>query len=127
MYMKNRDIIEIFENEFAPIKERFIVISLSVEEALNSNQEFVWHPGVYVWFHADKGVIRVGRSFTNSRKRALDHIAANTGGVLSEIAMNKETKILLFNIIDPNDLHWVAALEVYFEKQLKPVVKARLG
>jgi len=120
-------ITEIFDREFAPIKDRFRYICLTVEEAPDSNTEFVWHPGVYVWFHPDKGVIRVGRSLTNSRKRALEHIVANTGGVVADISKDKDTRILLFNVIDPSNIHWITALEVYFERQLAPAVKARLG
>ena len=123
--MNVEEINGLFEREFGPIKEKFHVLDpLSVEEARNSSADFVWHPGVYVWIHPEKGVIRVGRHLTNSRKRALEHIGANTGGIMAEIAQDPQTRIMLFNVIDPKQVHWVAALEIYFESQLNPLVKA---
>jgi len=88
----------------------------------------VWHPGVYVWWHSVNGVIKVGRHFTNSRKRAIEHINANTGGKMRDFASDNNTKIILFNVIDKEKIHWVAALEVFFERVLSPEIKAaRLG
>ena len=41
---------------------------------------------------------------------------------------DEETRVLLFNLKESEDKHWVAALEVYFEEQLSPEVKSgRLG
>jgi len=38
------------------------------------------------------------------------------------------TRLLLFNVKESEDKHWIAALEVFFEEQLSPEVKSgRLG
>lgn len=125
--MKITDIQEIktkFEVGFHPIDKLFHILELSVEEAPHSAEKYVWHPGVYVWIHPEDGVLRVGRHLTNSRKRALEHIGANTGGIMTERAAKPGTRLLLFNVIDPKDYHWVAALEIFFENELFPEVKA---
>lgn len=75
--MKIQEIIDHFRAEFQPHDSKFEVFVLTVEEARKSDSENIWKPGVYVWF-AQNEVIKVGRSFTNTRKRALEHI--NYGG-----------------------------------------------
>lgn len=126
--MNITDIKRIFEEEFSNISGKFEFIELRVTEAGDSKADYVWHPGVYLWWHPERGVVKVGRHLTNSRKRALEHVRANTGGVIKALANDPETKVLLFNVRDPNHHHWVAALEVFFEKQLNPTVRSgRLG
>ena len=122
--MQRQDVIDIFKLEFNPILEKFIVIDISVLEAPESKAEYVWKPGVYVFWHPQRGVIRVGRSFDNARKRALQHLPANTGGAMSNLASDAEARLILFNVVDPDDYFWVAALEVYLEKKLKPEIPA---
>ena len=76
------EVKQLFEEEFFNVREKFCVFTISVLKARESSEEYIWHPGVYVWWHPD-GVLKVGRHFTNSRKRALEHIEDNTGGVLN--------------------------------------------
>lgn len=126
--MQREDVINVFKSEFNPILEKFIVIDISVSKASDSIADHVWNPGVYVFWHSQRGVIRVGRSFDNSRKRALQHLSANTGGVMVNLASDSEARLILFNVKKPDDYFWVAALEVYLEKKLKPEIPAgRLG
>jgi hypothetical protein len=122
--MQREDVINVFKSEFNPILEKFIVIDISVSEASDSIAEHVWKPGVYVFWHPQRGVIRVGRSFDNSRKRALQHLPANTGGVMANLASDFEARLILFNVKKSEDYFWVAALEVYLEKKLKPEIPA---
>ena len=122
--MKKQDLINIFEKEFAIIKEKFSIIDVSVLDAGDSNIKNIWHPGVYVFLHPQRGVIRVGRSFDNARKRALQHISANTGGVMAGLVSDSEARLVLFSVINPEDYFWVAALEVYLENALSPEVPA---
>ena len=83
---------------------------------------------MYVWYHPEKEVLKVGRHLQNSRKRALEHIQANTGGVMNDYGEDSSTILLLFNVKSTDDIHWVAALEIYFENNIHPEVKAaRLG
>ncbi len=117
-----------FRDEFGSISDRFEILEFGVDDARTSEAQYVWHPGVYVWWHPSKGPVKVGRHLTNSRKRALEHIEANTGGILASLGNDSGTKLLLFNVRNPEDRHWVAALEIYFETVLDPVVRSdRLG
>ncbi|WP_157509051.1 hypothetical protein [Ferrimonas futtsuensis] len=122
--MKSQSPIEVFEREFQPIVDKFKYFEFSVEQAKSSSEDCVWHPGVYVWVSNCDGVLRVGRSLTNSRKRALEHIRDNTGGVMAEYGADAETRLCLFNVREPIDYHWVAALEIFLEKSLEPKLKA---
>jgi hypothetical protein len=131
--MKIPEIIDHFRVEFQPHDSKFEVFNLTVEEAQKEDSVYIWKPGVYVWF-AQNEVIKVGRSFTNTRKRALEHI--NYGGKgtayghwsIQELAKNPGTKILFFNLKDEKDKHWAAALEIFFESLLKPQIPSgRLG
>jgi len=68
------------------------------------------------------------RSFDNARKRALQHISANTGGVISKLDSDPDARLILFSVKNPEDKFWIAALEVLFELHTSPEVKAgRLG
>ncbi len=122
------EIERIFVNEFAYFADKFAIFQLSVQDARKSQAKYVWHPGVYVWWNTNEGVIKVGRHLTNSRKRALEHIRDNTGEIMKDLADDDQTKLLLFNVKKPSDRHWVAALEVFFEIELSPRIKSeRLG
>ncbi|HFD88017.1 MAG TPA: GIY-YIG nuclease family protein [Gammaproteobacteria bacterium] len=120
-----KDVVSIFEKEFSAIADKFCVLEMDVEEARTSSEECVWHPGVYVWFHPEKGVLKVGRHFVDSRKRAFEHIRDNTGGKMKKYGKMPETTLLLFNVKDPESYHWVAAVEVFLEKTIDPCVRAK--
>lgn len=47
--MTKESIKTIFENEFGLIADKFQLIDLPVPDLLNAKEEFVWHPGVYVF------------------------------------------------------------------------------
>lgn len=116
-----------FRNEFKDIANKFIIYNLSISEAKVSEAEHVWKPGVYVYWATNK-VIKVGRHLTNSRKRALEHIRDNTGGSMHSLQEDPRVRLLLFNLKKKEDLHWAAALEIFFELNLNPEIRAgRLG
>ncbi len=122
------DIIKTFHNEFGLIADKFIIFKLKLDEIKNSKENYVSHPGVYVWYNLKKGPIKVGRHLTNSRRRALEHIRDNTLGIMKEICEKEDTILLLFNVKNREDIHWVAALEIFLEKTIKPLIKSdRLG
>lgn len=86
-------IISTFTNEFAPIIHKINIIPLSIKEANDSDDERVWKPGVYIFWHKDK-IIKVGRHLTNSRKRALEHIRDNTHNDQFEMSsLNEPTSV----------------------------------
>lgn len=121
-------VIELFQKEFISIADRFFVYDLPLDEATNLQAEHIWKPGVYVFWHPKRGVIKVGRHLTNSRKRALEHIRDDTGGAMKELDKDAETRLLLFNVMKPEEFHWVAALEIFFEVNLNPEISSgRLG
>lgn len=122
------EVINLFEKEFWAHLKKFEKYDLPLTEAENSHEQHIWKPGVYVFWHPLRGVIKVGRSFANSRKRAFEHIRENTGGVMAALKNDEETRLLLFNVKELGDKHWIASLEVYFEEQLSPEIKSgKLG
>ena len=125
--MNKEKIIQIFEKEFLLISDKFTIIEGSINTISKSSEQYIYHPGVYV-FYQNAGVIKVGRHLTNSRKRALEHIRENTkNDVLEMKSLDKspDSRILLFNVKDTIDNHWVAALEIYLEKELNPIIKSK--
>lgn len=131
--MKIEDIILLFETEFAHVQEKFVILKLlEGREELDYNriynlalpsaeENLIIHAGVYVFFGNGKPY-RVGRHLANSRYRVLQHMKQNTGNSHSwvlDIAQAPDREILLFNVRDQNDYHWVAALEIYLENALK--------
>jgi hypothetical protein len=123
-------ITNIFNAEFGIINEKFVFLQMKITEANESTQDFVLHPGVYVFWEGNK-IIKVGRSLENSRKRALEHIRDNTRNLslnMGDEKFQKKGNLFLINCIIPEDLHWVAAIEIYLEKQLYPEIQSkRLG
>ena len=120
--MQTNEIRALFEKEFGEIAKKFVIKEHNIKEALDSKDPDVTKPGVYVYWNPHLGVVRVGVSFVNSRKRALAHIFANTGGIMEGLANDNQTRILLYNIRKKEDSHWIIALEKYFEKRLKPCI-----
>ncbi len=122
------DIIKTFYDEFGSITNKFVIITLKLDEAKNLKEKYLSHPGVYVWYNFKKGPIKVGRHLINARRRALEHIRDNTAGIMKAICEDKDTILILFNVKDQKDIHWVAALEIFLEKSINPLIKSnRLG
>ena len=67
-----------FCREFGPLENKFAFYKGDTSWARESKDEFVANLGVYVWWHPQRGVLRVGVSMQNSRKRALQHTTDNT-------------------------------------------------
>jgi len=120
-----------FISEFGATSNGFDIIDLCVEEAVSTVNPKCNRPGVYVYWHPEYDVVLVGKSQSNSKKRALQHIKDNSGN--NVVSMNyfegdSRLRILLFNISEDNFKHWVLALEAFFEWNIRPVIKAwRIG
>lgn len=112
-----------FIKEFGPISKFFTFHFLTVQEARESDLPSVYSPGVYIWFDHEK-VIKVGRHFENVRKRALEHLQDNTGGTMAELESNPEVRLCLITTSQDN-IHWVAAAEVFLERELEPTIKSQ--
>lgn len=130
--MDIKTIKENFETEFKMIRDKFqdpIELNVEGKGAPNSKTN---KPGVYVIWH-DDCVIKVGRHLVNSIKRALQHLVQPTPykdenrQIMN--SLNRDiVRIILFNVNEEKDKHWVAALEIYFEQILNPKIKSkRLG
>lgn len=131
--MTVEDIIEAFETQFYPIRDKFEILKLLDGKRKLDDQEIrnlalpsttfniIWHPGVYVFFGNGKPY-RVGRHLSNSRLRVLQHLSTGTGNENAkvwDIENAPDREIILFNVKDKEDYHWVAAVEIYLEKFLK--------
>ena len=125
--MTPADVKSLFADEFGSIKDKFEVYDLPLAEVADSQAEHVWKPGVYVFWTPSHNVIRVGRALDNARKRALMHLPADTGREMAALVDDADARLLLFNVKDERDRHWVAAIEVFFEQHLSPKIKSPLG
>jgi len=122
------EIKNLFTKEFGALQNLFKIFDMPLAEVESIKDPLITMPGIYVFWHPARSVIKVGRHFTNSKKRALEHLRDNTGGVMAELRNDDRTRLLLFNVKDSKDKHWVAALEIYLEEHLSPEVKSgRLG
>ncbi len=135
-------LIEAFQQEFFFIKDKFEIIDLLANETpmdyeifnhlkLPTNEyNIVWHPGVYV-FIGNNALYRVGVSMTNSRARVMQHLDACTakdGFAIWDINKYDDKSILLFNVKNVADRHWLLAIEAYLETKFSPLIKAgRIG
>ncbi len=120
------DILKLLDDEFGALAKRFQFHNIPLNQAREWEDKNVAMPGVYVFWTMDSGVIRVGRSYDNTRKRALEHLSANkgmgTGGMVSMLKGDDSDRLLLFNSDVQENRHWIAALEIYFERVLLPKV-----
>jgi len=118
----------LFNREFGSIASRFKLFNLGLGEASSSKDPEIAKPGVYIFWSPSSNVIKVGRHLVNSRKRAFEHIRDNTGSEMAKLEEDDNARLFLFNIQYDEDLHWVAALEIFFERELHPSIKSkRLG
>jgi hypothetical protein len=64
-------------------------------------------------------------SMRNSRERVMQHLVASTGHNeynIWHIAEYDDCAILLFNVKDVADRHWLLALEVFLERKFNPLI-----
>ncbi len=130
---KIAEIIEVFRNEFQSVLNKFVIIQVlrgklfTSKNIVEAKDNLIWHPGVYV-FYGNERVWKVGRHLTNSRKRANQHIIDNTCTEkyrIKDLEKITDAELILFNIIKQEDYHWVAAVEIYLEEKLKPLIPSK--
>lgn len=137
-----QQLIESFSKEFSFISDRFEIIDLlangtpmdykTIEylKLPSVNYNIVWHPGVYA-FVGNNSLYRVGVSMHNSRARVMQHLEACTakdGYCIWDINDFEDRSILLFNVKNKRDRHWLLALEAYLESEFIPLIRAgRIG
>ena len=131
-----------FKSEFGWIENKFEILDLLADgtpmeyqtirlvKLPSAQNNIVWHPGVYV-FIGNGSVYKVGVSVRNSRARVMEHLKVNTrknGKSIMDIKEAEDRSILLFNVKNPKDNHWLLALECFLEKELDPLIKSdRIG
>src|SRR5450432_514998 len=134
--MMKEQVISAFRNEFSFVQDKFEVIDLlengsemdyeTIEMLKLPTEDYniVWHPGVYL-FLGNNSIYRVGVSMTNSRARVMQHLEActsNNGHSIWDIDKYEDRSILLFNVKEIANRHWLLALEVFFEEKFKPLI-----
>lgn len=135
-------IIEAFESEFSFVKDKFELIDLLANNSPmdyetieylklpSDDYNIVWHPGVYT-FIGNNELYRVGVSMRNSRARVMEHLDAETskdGYCVWDIDKHSDKSILLFNVKNKEERHWLLALEAFLETKFQPKIKAgRIG
>jgi hypothetical protein len=135
-------IIEAFESEFGFLRDKFEMMDLlsngspidySVIDNLKLPSEennLIWHPGVY-FFIGDNSLYRVGVSLNNSRARVMEHLEACTNSPthgIWDIDKFDDKAILLINVKNKSDRHWLLAIEAFFEINFQPKIRAlRIG
>ena len=126
-----QDVRELFNKEFDVLTKKFSTSELTIQEASSNSSKEVNSPGIYVYWHPKHGVLKVGKSQSNSKKRALEHIRDDTRKddiSIKELSKEKETVLLLLNIVDSKDLHWLLSLEAFLELKTTPSIPAgRIG
>jgi hypothetical protein len=137
-----QELIDAFEQEFFFIRDKFELIDLLANNSPmdcetieylklpSAENNIVWHPGVYA-FLGNNSLFRVGVSMHNSRARVMQHLDACTtkdGYCVWDIEKFEDKSILLFNVKNKVDRHWLLSLEAFFESKFKPLIKAgRIG
>lgn len=113
-----------FDDEFSPVADKFETFDLQKPDWRNHELLAAARPGVYVWFDAARDkVMKVGLSLVNARARALQHLRDDTGGKMAAMAENPDARLVLYTLAE-EDKHWAAALEIYFERELDPLVRS---
>jgi len=117
------EIIAIAEKEFENKFQLFKKYTFSVSKAQKKGIKEIEKPGVYVYCKAGK-IIKIGKSNSNARKRANEHIVENTtskdGKLEMKYLLSDNEAIILFLIVeDDSKIHWIIALEDYLEHNFK--------
>lgn len=120
-----------FAKEFAPIKDKFLVHDLPLADAEHDSTPEVNSPGVYVHWHPQLGVVKVGKAQDNSKSRAFEHYRDGTKNQYCDmrtLRSDSNTRLILFNVRATSDVHWVLSVEAYLERALHPLIRAgRIG
>ncbi len=139
------EVIKVFIDEFTGELSKFVIVDRPFPGAVtDSTEQELWKPGCYVWWTPRHGVIKVGGSLVNTRKRALEHVAAQTKCAefnMADLADPEAgARLLLFNIW-PSDArlgtetenqekalqarHRAASVEIFLEERLNPLIRSK--
>lgn len=129
--LTQEEVISLFEDEYGFVEGKFKIHNLPLMKYYENSDISVNSPGVYVHWRSDLGVIKVGKSQANSKKRALEHIRDNTKNdafEMKQLEYDEAARLILFNIIDNNDIHWLLSLEAFMDWNSSPLIPSgRIG
>jgi hypothetical protein len=126
IYSKS-DILDVFRSEYCFLEKekRISILDLTLDIAITNNGEAVNKPGVYVFWKETLGVIKIGKSQSNSKIRALQHIRDNSKNdkvQMGDLNNDKSCHLFLFNVLSRDDIHWILGLEYFMEMKLNPLI-----
>lgn len=141
--------VEFFRQEFSHLlvkfedpvqlnaKEAFSFYMTWIEAKRNEKpripEKYPTKPGVYAYWHKEENGFmcwRVGKSRKKVFFRAMQHIRDQTQSKDGSIKISPEAQnlfVAFFCTKEEKDVHWVLALEDYFEEILKPSIESRRG
>lgn len=129
--LSQEEVAPFFEQEFSFVRDRFSVHNIPLIAARENHETAVNSPGIYIHWRSDVGVIKVGKSHTNSKKRALEHIQDKTKNnqfEMKDLEKDKEARLILFNVRDKKDVHWLLSLEAFMDWNSNPLIPSgRIG
>lgn len=121
----------VFSSEYSSLLGKFDIHDLTLDKVEGDTSLPVNSPGIYVFWNEEFGVIKVGKSQSNSKVRSLQHIRDNTRNdelEMKSLKSHPKTHLILFNILLKRDMHWLLGLELYMEQNLFPLIPAgRVG
>ena len=128
MYDKST-ILKLVANEFAVKAKHFAVREFAMNELHGVEFDKTKDAGVYVFWHQKHGFVKVGKSQSNASKRAMEHIRDNTttkdGAVqMRDLKGDAGCKLIILNIDEHTNMHWLLALENFLERELKPCIRS---
>jgi len=118
-------VVEKVRKEFGDKADLFRHIVLPMDAVDGEEFEATKTAGVYLFIHDEWDYIRVGKSFSNASKRALQHCGSdNTTSPDKTIKMWElrhcdKMHMLIFALQKPESTHWLSALEQYLENTLE--------
>ena len=121
--MEIKYIFDVFKTELSALIKRFDYIDLAGAAIRESQDPRISRAGVYI-FYKDGEVLKVGKSLSNARRRALEDFRDNTGKIMKNLDGDSGLHLLLFTVDKRENEHWVIALEDFFEWKLKPKIRS---
>ena len=121
--MEIKYIFDLFETEFSALIDRFDYMDLAGVAIRESQDPRIARAGVYI-FYKDGEVLKVGKSLSNARKRALEHFRDKPGKIMKDTDGDSELRLLLFTVDKRENEHWIIVLEDFFEWKLELKIRS---
>ena len=131
--VKMQFILELVKEEFGDLAKHFVAREFAMNNLAGTNFEQTKTAGVYVFWHNQYKYVKVGKSQSNASKRALEHVRDNTQTKMyaqpairmQDFKNDPNCKLIIFNIDELCNMHWLLALEHFLEHKLKPAIPSK--